>query len=137
MSDMKNTPTCSRDLKKHALPFGLASALAFTPAAVSAAIINVSTVSQLRSALANAASGDEIVIAAGTYKPSTVTTPQLYTTDGVIKTAAMFQISNKSNVTIRGASSTNKPILKSLSPGDGNYIFYAHATSKSIPERKE
>ncbi len=126
MPNSVTAPTSPKILKKtHFLLGAATAALALSPAALFAAVHNVTTVTTLRSALANCASGDEIVIAAGTYAPTTTTTPSLKTLDNVTTTAVMFQIANKSNVIIRGATSTNKPVLRAISVTDGNYVFYA------------
>ncbi len=88
------------------------------------ATYTVSTVDQLTSRLASAASGDVIVIRAGTYQ-GTRTVSGVKTLDGVLTLAPVFFVRNVSNLTIRGESATNKPVLKARGIANGEYVFYA------------
>jgi endoglucanase len=71
--------------------------------------INCSTIQQIVDAMANAQPGDDIVIAAGTYNATNKIVDAIgkfnYFTGGANGTSA-------NPITLRGASSTNRPILK-------------------------
>jgi len=59
-----------RSFRASTVVFVLACVIASSPAALAGRVVNVSTTSQLQSAITGALSGDEIVLAAGTYTPS-------------------------------------------------------------------
>ncbi|MFD2787704.1 Ig-like domain-containing protein [Hymenobacter rubripertinctus] len=84
-------------------------------ASQTAAVINCSSVAAIQNALANAKPGDEIVVAAGTYKSLTVTDLAWFSAKAS-GTAAQ-------PITLRGASATNRPILEGAGPSTAGYVL--------------
>jgi hypothetical protein len=111
----------------------LVAGVALVPLFAFSVTHNVSNATQLRTAMSSAASGDIIVLAAGTYQPSTVVSgiqSLSYANGGIAHVvAAQFVLKNKTNITIKAASATNKPVLKATAVGDGKYIFYAQSSN--------
>lgn len=109
---------------RHLFKLG-ACALSLAPMLAFGATYNVADSASLRTRLANAATGDVIVLAAGKTFTMSSAVSGIKTLDGVTTTAPIFALKSKTNITVKGASATNKPIIKGNGTGNGEYAFYA------------
>jgi hypothetical protein len=104
---------------------------ALAPLGAIGATYTVSTSAQLTDRLALAVSGDVIVLKAGVYQPSKAVA-NVKTIDNVLTVAPMFYIHHAANVTIKGESRSNKPVLKASGIDKGEYVLYAKYANNLI-----